>query len=227
MAFFRTIAFSAGLCATWPSQSAMPTADLALVLAIDTSSSVDASEYRQQIDGLAAALASKDVADAIHAGPHGRIAITMFQWSDDDKHLTVVPWTLISNGEEAAAVATRIKAQTRDIVEGGTATGGALLYGEKLFGVAPTSTRQAIDVSTDGPDNFGPPLAPVRARLVAKGVVINALTILNEFPDLAAYAIRNIIGGDGSFAMPCRTYSDYEEAMKLKLVREVVGSSLS
>jgi Protein of unknown function (DUF1194) len=225
--YLRYILVALGVISTLPAQSSSPIVDLALVVAVDTSSSVDANEYRQQIDGLAAALASKDVLDAIRAGPNRRIALTVFQWSDDTKHLTVLPWTVISSQEEARTVARRVKAQTRDIVEGGTSIGGAMAFGEAVLALAPPSTRQALDISTDGHDNFGPPVAPVRARLVAGGVIINALVILNEFPDLQSYAAEQIIGGDGSFVMPAKDYSDYEEAIKLKLVREVVGSSLS
>src|SRR5690606_4570353 len=47
----------------------------ALVFALDVSSSVDEEEYRQQLDGLAAALQEPDVLDAILADPEAPMAV--------------------------------------------------------------------------------------------------------------------------------------------------------
>ncbi len=55
--------------------------DVALVLAIDISASVSADEHSLQMAGLAAALQSPEVREAIQSGPHQRIAITVTQWS--------------------------------------------------------------------------------------------------------------------------------------------------
>jgi hypothetical protein len=56
-----------GVC--WEQAHADMPVDVALVLATDISASVDAAEYRMQMAGLAAAIASEPVLEAIAAGP--------------------------------------------------------------------------------------------------------------------------------------------------------------
>ena len=52
--------------------------DLALVLAVDVSGSVDRGEYRVQMDGLAAALRDGVVVDALI---HQQAYVSLIQWS--------------------------------------------------------------------------------------------------------------------------------------------------
>ena len=53
---------------------------LALALAVDVSRSIDSQDYVIQTDGLAGALADKDVRAAIF-GPEGRVALAIYYWS--------------------------------------------------------------------------------------------------------------------------------------------------
>ena len=55
--------------------------DLELVLAIDVSGSIDGFEAGLQRDGYVAALTDPLVLNAIRSGPHGRIAVTYFEWA--------------------------------------------------------------------------------------------------------------------------------------------------
>ena len=55
--------------------------DLALVLAVDCSSSVDAGDYHLQMFGIADALRSPKVLNAIQSGEHQRIALSLVQRS--------------------------------------------------------------------------------------------------------------------------------------------------
>ena len=68
-----------------------------------------------------------------------------------------------------------------------------------------------IDVSSDGRNNSGPPVRPARDRLVARGITINGLTILNEWPTLDTYFENNVVGGANNFVMPANDYDDYGE----------------
>src|SRR5687767_1320529 len=55
--------------------------DLQLVLAIDSSSSVDMDEYYLQLEGYAAAFRHPALLQAIQRGSHRAIAVTLFEWS--------------------------------------------------------------------------------------------------------------------------------------------------
>ena len=59
--------------------------DLALVLAVDCSSSIDSGDFRLQMDGIAAALLNPPLPSAIAAGPCRQIALTPVSYT----HLTL------------------------------------------------------------------------------------------------------------------------------------------
>src|ERR1700677_3386365 len=71
--------------------------DVALVLAVDVSASVDADEYVLQHEGIARAFENKDVVATIRNGAHGAIAAMVLEWSDRDKQVITVDWSRISN----------------------------------------------------------------------------------------------------------------------------------
>ena len=77
------------------------------------------------------------------------------------------------------------------------------------------------DVSGDGRNNNGVKLRPVRDRIVADGITINGLVILNEDPTLDRYFESDVVGGVGSFVVRAEDYDDYVEAMRRKLLREI------
>ena len=201
--------------------------DLALVLAIDCSFSVDAREFALQMEGLGRAFLREEVKRAIAQGHRQRIAVSVIQWSDDMNQKAVLPWTIISGAADADELGKILFNMRRQLAEGGTSISTALLYCELLFTSAPTATRRVVDISSDGRNNIGPPVAPVRDRLVANGITINALTILNEWPTLHIYFQDHVVGGEGHFVLTAENYADYEEAMLLKLVREITGPGIS
>ena len=82
--------------------------------------------------------------------------------------------------------------------------------------------RAKIDVSGDGKSSDGEYPGPARDRAVAAGITINGLAILNEEPYLAEYYRRTVIGGPGAFVMSATGYESFAEAIRLKLVRELV-----
>jgi hypothetical protein len=53
--------------------------DVALVLAVDCSYSVDDKEYLSEVEGMADALRSQEVKAAIASGPHASIAVAVLQ----------------------------------------------------------------------------------------------------------------------------------------------------
>jgi hypothetical protein len=201
--------------------------DLALVLAIDCSFSVDASEYALQMQGLGKALQSAAVFEAISKGPKQKIAISAFHWSDDKTQQMVLPWTVISTATQAASAGEFLAVAPRLLAEGGTSISSALLYAQALLQQAPASTRKVVDLSTDGRNNIGVPANTIRNRLVAAGLTINALAITNEWETLNIYLENQIIGGEGSFVIKAVNYEGYADAILRKLVREIIGPGIS
>jgi hypothetical protein len=201
--------------------------DLALVLAVDCSFSVDAREFRLQMEGLGRALMRPEVKQAIAQGIRQRIAVAVVQWSDENNQMVVLPWTIIAGAADADELGLVLAAMPRKLAEGGTSISTALAFSALQFDQAPSGERRVIDVSSDGRNNIGPPVAPIRDQLVAKGITINGLTILNEWPTLDIYFENNVVGGQGHFVIPANDYQAYGEAILRKLLREITGPGIS
>ena len=77
----------------------------------------------------------------------------------------------------------------------------------------------------DGRSNDGPPPAPIRNELVKKNITINGLCVLHEEPDLLSSYLAEVVGGPASFALQCKDYNGFAEAMRRKLQQEVAALS--
>ena len=201
--------------------------DLALVLAIDCSFSVDSREFALQMEGLGRAFMTPEVKRAIAQGSRQRIAVAAVQWSDERNQKIVLPWTIVAGDADADELGQVLMNIQRELTEGGTSISTALTYSAALFAAAPSAERQVIDVSTDGRNNSGPPVPAVRDRVVGQGITINGLTILNEWPTLDTYFEGNVAGGSGHFVIPANDYESYGEAILRKLVREITGPGIT
>ena len=69
--------------------------DVALVIAVDISYSMDLDEQRLQREGYAEALRSRLVLEAVNRGAIGRIAVTYMEWASWNDQRVVVPWQII------------------------------------------------------------------------------------------------------------------------------------
>lgn len=202
--------------------------DLALLLSIDCSYSVDTREFRLQTNGTAHALRRPEILAAIQAGPLKRIAVSVVQWSDDKNQRITVPWTIISNAADIEQLARQIENQPRYLAEGGTSITGLMRYAAGVLATAPVvAERQVLDISSDGRNNKGGRPHVVRDQLNQFGITINGLTILNEFPTLNHYFEKYIIGGYGSFVIVANDYDDFQKAIYRKLLREIIGPRLT
>ncbi len=201
--------------------------DLALILAVDCSFSVDSREFALQMQGLARAFMRDEVKRAIVQGHRQRIAVSVVQWSDEMNQKVVLPWTIVAGPADADELGQVLFITGRQLAEGGTSISTALVYSAALFAAAPSAERRVIDMSSDGRNNSGPPVKPARDHLVAKGITINGLTILNEWPTLDSYFENNVVGGPDNFVMPANDYEDYENAIYRKLLREITGPGIS
>jgi hypothetical protein len=203
----------------------MEPVDLALVLAVDVSASVDYDEFALMIGGLSAAFLDPAVIAAARGGPRGAVAVAALFWSE--AQALAMPWMRLASGEEGEVIAEALLAAPRQPRAGATALGEGLVAALALLARCPASaTRQVVDVSGDGAGNRGRPSGPLRDVAVAAGVVINGLAVVNEEADLVAHYAAEVIGGPGSFVLDCADYGDFAEAIGRKLVREMRGPAL-
>ena len=198
--------------------------DTALVLAVDVSQSVDEERFVLQMEGIAKAFEDPEVQRSIFSGPHRAMFVTLVEWSD--KAAVAVPWTLIASPDDAKAFAATLRKTPRHSSDFTCMSRGLKLIGDKVLPFLPIpANRTVIDVSSDGRDNcnLSPPVDALRDELVADGVTINGLPILegNEQATLEGWYKENVIGGTSAFILPAHGYGDFERAMRRKFVTEI------
>ena len=202
---------------------AEPSVDLALVLAIDCSFSVNERAYLLQMRGFGQAFLDSKMLEIIAHGARGRIAVAAFHWSDADGQQIILPWRVLENAKDAIDIGTLFLTAPRDLSASATATGSALLFAQKLLKSAPSATRQVVDVSTDGVCNVGYSAPAARDILVADNITINGLAILDEDPNLVSYLDREVIGGDSAFVVESDDFNAFGAAIQEKLFREIAN----
>jgi hypothetical protein len=201
--------------------------DLALVIAVDISYSMDPEELALQRQGFADAFRSSVVHDAIKNGVLGRVAVIYMEWAGSWDQRVMVPWTVIENPESAAVFADKVAAVPVRRAQR-TSISGAIDFGVKLLAQsAVDATRRVIDVSGDGANNQGRSVTQARDEAVAQGITVNGLPIMLkrpgylDIPDLDVYYRDCVIGGAGSFMVPVRARDQFAHAIKTKIMREI------
>jgi hypothetical protein len=199
--------------------------EIALAFALDVSASVDAREYAAQRDGLARALQDPAVEEVILALPGGA-ALAAYEWSGRRQQTLIADWARVTDGAGLAAFAARLSQATRSHREFPTAIGYALGYAAGLLGRAPPCARRVLDISGDGVNNegFSPSLA--YREFPFEEVTVNALVIAGSEPEVIAYFRNQVIHGKGAFVEIADDYDDYAEAMRRKLLRELMGAQM-
>jgi len=184
-----------------------PSVDLALVLAVDASGSVDRVRFELQKQGYVAAFRHPRVIGAIQSGPSQAIAVIMMQWTGPALQVIAVPWTKISDAASANAFADAIARAPRALFGGGTSISGAIDTSMALLFDNPyRAARRVIDISGDGANNRGRSVTQARDEAIARGVGINGLPILALEPDLDRYYENNVIGGPGAFVVAAKDF---------------------
>ena len=200
-------------------------ADLNLVIAMDCSWSVNASEYALQAGGIAAAFSDPEIVSAIADGHHGRINVLVVHWSTSGTQKIAIPWTTIASPGDAIRFANSAARMSRKTVNGGTSISGALQFSQNAFKEVPMrADRRVIDVIADGENNDGNRVEDRRDAVVREGTTINALAVINEVSYLHHYLRNRVIGGPGAFVERAKDYFDFERAFKKKLLREIKGN---
>jgi hypothetical protein len=225
-----------------------PEVDTALAVAVDVSQSVDRERYTLQMEGIARALETPEVVNAITSGRRAVILFSVIVWSDAP--VIVVPWQKIGSAGDAARVAAMVRAVPH---QGGEFTCLARMlrnFADSVLPVLPARAQRVIvDVSGDGIDNCSirTSIDEQRDRLIAAGVTINGLPILvpgendtvgegayrapgfgfgpvgpgSDATTLDAYFKDHVIGGAGAFILPAQGYADFGRAITRKFVTEI------
>ena len=211
-----------------PRLPAMPTeVDVALVLAVDISFSMDLEELALQRAGYVEALRSPEVHKAGANGATGRIAISFFEWAGVNIQHHLLPWTVIDSPESALAAAAEIEKQPTRRGQR-TSISGAIDFSVRQLDEAPfRALRKVMDISGDGPNNSGRVVTVARDEALRKGISINGLPIAIRKPgyldisELDIYYEDCVIGGQGAFVIPITEKAQFIQTIKTKLIMEI------
>lgn len=202
---------------------------LALVLAIDVSSSVDAEEDALQRRGLANALRAPEIQRAFFA-TDAPVALSVFEWSGRYNQHLLLDWRVIDTPATLLQISAQLGASKRSHNEFPTAMGYALGYAAGLLDRGPPCLFKTVDMAGDGENNegFGP--ASAYAEFPFADVTVNGLVVdTGEIgPDtaLVQFYMRQVLRGPGAFLEVAAGFSDYERALRKKLERELRPPSI-
>lgn len=225
------VAAAAGVPAPAPAAVGV---DLELILGIDVSGSIDDEEARLQRQGYIRAFRDARVVNAIRQGRLGRIAVFYFEWAGFGHNKPVVDWTVVHDEASAESVAARLEAAPIETARR-TSISGAIDFAAPLFDFnAFDAKRRVIDISGDGPNNWGRDVTLARDAAVARGITINGLPIINGNPtrfgwpgeytgDLDLYYQDCVIGGPLAFVVVANGFADFAAAVRRKLILEIAG----
>ncbi len=211
--------------------------DIALVLAVDVSSSIETTERRFQREAYAEALKDPRVAQMALGGQSGSVAIAYMEWSGASYQRVHVPMRIMSTPQELASFAEeilRIDDRPDDpMYYQATAVGDALIAAEVAMSELGLTARDyVIDISGDGVLNDGLAVQPAREHVLSRGLTVNGLPI--ELATSASSASDTttsdavsrfyedcVIGGPGSFHLIARGFGDVRETLIMKLMLEM------
>lgn len=203
---------------------------MALVLAVDISSSIDNDHFWLQRKGYIEALTNPDVLRAVRESPKGRIAVTYFEWSGYANQSLLVPWRLWGSEEDGDEIAAILNERPRPF-EGPTAVGAAMDFGLLQLQTCPFQTEaKVIDMSGDGGNNDGIDPALSRERATTAGVSVNGLSIdwARSHPPagmtIEQYYNEAVKVGPRSFVMPALGFDTFAYALAAKMRQEVADA---
>lgn len=205
--------------------------DVAIVLAVDGSGSIDTEEFFLQQQAIAKAFRDPAVLQALERA--GTVAASVLYWGDPNYPIQETPFVIIDQPEHVESLINHVETLPRRVFGSTGLAMGLSASMDKLqaFGCA---HRSIINVSGDGSDTIFPrnkrlvpSLRNIRARAEEAGVTINALVIKSEEKGISSYFEKQIITGPGAFVMEIENFSHYADALKRKLIREISPTALS
>ncbi|WP_323802819.1 DUF1194 domain-containing protein [Sulfitobacter litoralis] len=201
----------------------------ALALGLDVSGSVDAREYRLQLDGVAGALEDPAVRAAILSAPEAPVSLLVYEWSGPTDQRVIAPWRSISDAAALQELIDGLRQVERAAASPGTALGVAMAAGAAYLAQRPDCLKHTLDISGDGISNLGPRPRDVKQQLAGRDLTVNALVVeaAEEGSTLTGYFMAEVISGSGAFALPAAGFDAYQSAMTTKLLRELAVLSLA
>jgi len=210
----------------------------ALALGLDVSGSVDPTEYRLQVDGLAGALLRPEVQAAFLALPDAPVRLYVYEWAGRPSQRPLIPWTEIHSAADLANIAATLRATPRIANEPPTAIGQAMLHGASALSTQSDCWRRTLDLSGDGRSNTGPRPRDLKSAPQLAGITINALVIGSAAPGavdvrqaeaagLWAYFQVEVIRGPQAFVEIATSFENFEDAMARKLLKELQTLAVS
>ena len=226
----HALALLTALCLTLstPAKAEEIEVDLELVLMVDVSRSMTERELEIQRRGYAEALRSDEVFEAVQSGLLQSVALTYVEWAGTQE--VVIDWRVVQSRADLDAFA-EILTSRFDPALRRTSISEALIYGARLIeSNIYRGLRQVIDISGDGPNNQGRNVEVARDAVLAKGIIINGLPLMTRegmgtswhLENLDIYYETCVIGGPGSFVIPVTHWDDFADAVRRKLVLEMV-----
>lgn len=194
-----------------------------LVLAVDTSLSVDDVEFDLQMTGIAKAFRNPEIIDLI--GQQNGVAVTLFQWNEEVDKQHMIPWHLLNDPDSILSFAAKVEALGRSPARKFTGIGKAIEFGVRLITENAFAGRLLkLDISGDGRDNIGSLPSASQQQARSLGIVINGLPILIDTFNLDRYYRDKVISGPGAFLEIANDYGDFARAFLRKLRREITPS---
>lgn len=208
-----------------------PDVDVALVLAVDISFSMDLDELSLQREGYIQALTSPLVLDAIRKGMIGKVAVTYIEWAGVNTRHVVADWTLIEDRASAEAFVQQLREAPIRRARRTSVTTAIEFSVDRLKQAQVRPIRRVVDISGDGPNNEGGLVTRARDAAVEAGVVINGLPIIIKRGWSSPYDVDNlddyyrdcVIGGPGSFMLTITEKDQFAAAIKQKILRELAS----
>ena len=183
---------------------------LALAMGFDVSRSVDAQDYRVQIDGIIAALQDREARDLM-LRPAQPVALALFEWGETDEFHVISDWVLPTSEADIDMIVLSVLTHQRRFA-GLTAVGTALERGAEMLARAPECDWQSND---------GPEPAEIYAARDFGQVTVNALAIGGHEGRIRRYYEAEVIRGPGAFVIYAPTHEEFAEAFTIKLRREL------
>ena len=222
------------LIATWPLPGwSKQAVDLELVIATDVSRSIDQDEAQLQRQGIADAFRSNEIIKAISSGFLRRIAVAYIDYSSAFHNKIVIDWRILHDAKTANDFANELL-RAPPTFGRRTSISDALELATRMIETNDIEgTRRVIDVSGDGPNNWGGQVNFVRDATIKKRITINGLPIMNDrgrfmsryyLPDLDKYYLGCVIGGPGAFMVVANNFKDFARAVRRKLILEIAAT---
>jgi hypothetical protein len=196
-----------GLIASAPSYAVPVT--LQLGLAIDGSGSISASDFALQANAYSNELAALLPLD-------GSVAIEVVQFASTNQlEFALAPITAANIGSLQAALTGMVQLGSNTAIGNAIALLTTDIIGSGLGGTG------VIDVSTDGQNNTG--VDPTTASLAAVAAGISRVNCVG----IGGAADCSFIAGTNAFSLNAANFTDFADALRQKLTREVIPEPTS